>query len=236
MREDSIVFDGVRVDFHGNSVLCVPNLSIPARKLVAIVGPNGGAKTTLLRTILGSITHEGTVVCPPSLRRWAYMAQTSVERKEFPLTVEEYVSAGLYPSCGALGSIADDARERLYEAMHKVVLKGFEKRLLKSLSGGEWQRVQLARMLVLGAEGFILDEPFSAMDRRIVMVLQKQLQDLRDAGKTLLVVTHDLVSVKKFFDYAILLRGEVVACGAPEDVLTSSHIEKAYGWMVDGSF
>ena len=233
---DSVVFDSVRVDFQGRDVLTIPELVIPARKLVAIVGPNGGAKTTLLRVLLGEVCFQGQVTQPEFLQdSWAYMEQSATERRKFPLTVGEYISVSLYREYGIVRSFLKKGRKRLRDALESVSLHGFEGRLLKQLSGGEWQRVQLARLLLLGASGYALDEPFSAMDRRVVGIMQERLRSLRDAGKTLLVVTHDLVSVKELFDYVILLRGGVVACGSPKKVLTAANIEQAYGWMVNSA-
>ena len=235
--DSCIAFKKVRVLFRGETVLEVPELSVPTQKLIAVVGPNGAAKTTFLRAMLGKLKCSGHVSMPAVLRKKnAYMAQNAVERKDFPLTVSEYISASLYGEYGVLKKVDEQGKERVDEALERVALKGFAQRLLKGLSGGEWQRVQLARLLLLDAYCYVLDEPFSAVDRNMVVILQKRLQELCDQGKTVFVVTHDLVAVQKFFDYAILLRGEVVAAGLPKDVLTAQNIEKAYGWLVDGSF
>lgn len=235
--QDSVVFRNVRVSFQGREVLHVPDLAFPARKLVAVIGPNGGAKTTFLRVLLGEIPFKGKVAVPALLQQsWAYMEQSATaEYRRFPLTVAEYIAVSLYPEYGASRAFSKEGWRRLCDALNGVSLHGFESRLLKHLSGGEWQRVQLARLLLLGVEGYALDEPFSAMDRRVVGIMQERLKDLCRAGKTLVVVTHDLVSVKNFFDYAILLRGGVVACGKPKEVLTSANIEQAYGWMVNSA-
>jgi len=221
------VLRDLKVSFQKNTVLNIPSLSVPSQKLVAVVGPNGGGKTTFLRALLArDVRYAGSVSCPCS---WVYMAQNASERKDFPITVKEYVAAGLYKLSGPFSQFSEDDCAKIVQGLEQVCLTGYQDRLLHQLSGGEWQRVQLARFLLLESGGYLLDEPFSAMDRRMVHLLQERLQNLREKGKTIFVVTHDLVSVREFFDYAILLRGDVVAHGKPSEVLVHQNIEKAYG-------
>jgi len=227
----ALILKDVRVTLQGADVLQVPYLELPVRKLVAVVGPNGGGKTMLLRVLSQNIAYSGAVDLPNVCQSWAYMDQASVERKDFPVSVSEYVSMGLYGRYGFARTFCGDGVRSISDVLKRVALEGFESRLLMQLSGGEWQRVQLARLLLLDPDGYILDEPFSAVDRRMANVLQKYLQTLRDRGKSLFVVSHDLHAVKNLFDYVILLRGGVVAAGAPNEVLTAENIERTYGLL-----
>ncbi len=225
-----ITFRNIQVCYGKQEALSVQELDIPVGKVTAIVGPNGGGKTTLAKVLCGEIAFSGSVnVDPESI---SYLHQSAGERNDFPVTVLEYVSLGLFPALGVKKSFAGEPLNRIKKMLEVVYLSAHQNKLLSQLSGGEWQRVQLARQLLLDKPIIVLDEPFSAMDCKVSSMLQERLRDVASDGKTVVVITHDLASVKKFFDWTVVLSQKVKAVGNPQEVLTGELLEMVYGLEV----
>ncbi|GBD06460.1 Fe(3+) dicitrate transport ATP-binding protein FecE [bacterium HR21] len=226
---DVTVFYGRRVALWG--VTC----QIPAGCLAAIVGPNGAGKSTLLRALVGLVPVERGEVrllgSPPAeaRSRMSYMPQRESVDWDFPLTVLDVVLMGRYGRLKLFQRPGKQDYERAWEALRRVGLDALARRQLGELSVGQQQRVFLARALAQDAELYLMDEPFAGVDAATEQVLLDTLLELRRAGKTVVVVHHDLHVVASLFEWVVLLNLRVIAAGRTEEVLTASSLQKAYG-------
>lgn len=211
------------------------SVSINAGKITGIIGPNGSGKSTFLKSILGIIpAKSGTVTFfGSSLEKYrskiAYVPQRESIDWDFPITVEEVVAMGrIRPKkWWSRTTLAD--KELVKETLKKVQLSEFLTRQIGQLSGGQQQRVFLARALAQEAELIIMDEPFVGIDMASQESILAIVQKLRDSGKTVVIVHHDLSVVARYFDDVVLLNKQLVANGPIDEILQSENIEKAYG-------
>jgi iron complex transport system ATP-binding protein len=237
-----IAFVGVRVRYHGARIPAVDDVSLdaPRGRLTAVVGPNGSGKSTLVRALIGQVPVEAGRVeidgaaiddrARPSLaRRLAVVTQR--EEPAFPLGVREYVGLGRYPHLGLFrGAGAADA-EAIAHAVARTEIEPYLDRAITELSGGEWQRVRLARALAQGGEALVLDEPTTFLDVGHEMAVFELLARLADDGQAVLLVSHQLNLVARFAHHMVLMRrGRVVAVGSPADVMQGSVLESVYDW------
>jgi len=219
------------------------DVAVPRGALVGIVGPNGSGKTTLLHLLLG--THRptaGTVDAfgRPSAdwrrrdlaRRVAVVAQR--EEPVFPLRVREAVALGRYPHVGPFRPFAAADAAAVQRALELADATQLADRWIQNLSGGEWQRVRLARALAQEPEVLVLDEATANLDLRHEMEAFSLVTDLVHAqGLTGLLVTHHVNLVARFVDRLVVLdRGHVVAAGTPAEVLRREVIERVFAWPV----
>jgi zinc/manganese transport system ATP-binding protein len=197
---------------------------LPSQSLTAVVGPNGAGKSTLLKIISNLITpNKGTVIWKNPLKL-AYLPQHSLLDRSFPLTVFDIVAMGMWQRIGVLGGFSHEKKEKIYQALEKVGLKGFEKRGLSELSGGQFQRLLFARMIVQDADFLLLDEPFAAVDEETTKDLLKLIQGWHNHGKSIMAVMHNLDLVRKYFPYTLLLARKVVAFGKTASILTTESL------------
>jgi manganese/zinc/iron transport system ATP- binding protein len=210
------------------------DLRVPAGVLMGVVGPNGAGKTTLLKAILGLIpVVSGQVLIQGKPFRnntaaVAYVPQKSSVDWEFPTTVFDLVQMGTYGQLGWFRRPGKAERERTTHALEQVGLIDFQHRQIGQLSGGQQQRSFLARALVQQASVYVLDEPFQGVDAMTERAIIDILRKLRDAGKTLLVVHHDLHTVPTYFDSVTLLNVRVVASGPVAETFTPEQIQRTY--------
>lgn len=202
--------------------------------ITGIIGPNGAGKSTLLKAILNILPFEGEVQIDQAdskkmLKNIAYVEQKSAIDFSFPITVEECVSLGMYSNLGLFKRVRKEDWEKVYRALDQVGLKGFEKRQIGELSGGQFQRVLVARCLVQEADYIFLDEPFVGIDLVSEQIIMDILHELKDRGKTILIVHHDLSKVKHYFDQVIILNKELITVGKTEDVFNKAILLRAYG-------
>lgn len=202
--------------------------------ITGIIGPNGAGKSTLLKAILNILPFEGEVQIDQvdskkMLKNIAYVEQKSAIDFSFPITVEECVSLGMYSNLGLFKRVRKEDWEKVYRALDQVGLKGFEKRQIGELSGGQFQRVLVARCLVQEADYIFLDEPFVGIDLVSEQIIMDILHELKDRGKTILIVHHDLSKVKHYFDQVIILNKELITVGKTEDVFNKAILLRAYG-------
>ncbi|MFN8573825.1 MAG: ABC transporter ATP-binding protein [Gemmatimonadaceae bacterium] len=206
-------------------------------QLTAIVGPNGSGKSTLVRALLGrvpvaagSIALDGDSVEQLSRREIARRMAVVVQREEpvFPMRVSEYIALGRYPELGAWGR-QPDRDDALRMAATAAGIGEFLGRTTDQLSGGEWQRVRVARALVQGARTLVLDEPTAALDIGHEMEAFELMAALASAGRCMLVISHQLNLVARFAHRVALLKaGRVVALGSPDDVMRADVLEGVY--------
>ncbi len=210
----------------------------PEKTLLGIIGPNGSGKTTLLKSILGIITPTtGNIkVFGKTYDRFehqiAYVPQKNSVDWNFPTDVFDVVLMGRYAHLSWFQRPTIQDKQIAWQALEMVQIQDFAHRHINQLSGGQQQRVFLARALAQQAQIFILDEPFVGIDIVTENLILQLLQQLRSQGKTILVVHHDLATVKKYFDWTFLMNTKHIALGPTSDVLTEENIAQTFGAQV----
>jgi iron complex transport system ATP-binding protein len=211
-------------------------------RLVAVVGPNGSGKTTLVRALAGLVAPEsGSVLLrdrpvaswsrPALARVMAVVSQR--EEVTFALTVDEAVMLGRYAHLGPLAAPRAADRSVVTAALARCDVTDLAGRSVDTLSGGEWQRVRVARALAQEPEVLVLDEPTASLDVRHEMELFELVRQLVDGGLAGLVITHHINLAARFADRMILLdRGRIAAEGAPVDVLRREVLDRVFQWPV----
>ncbi len=223
------------VAYRDKPVLWDIDLVVPAGVLMGVVGPNGAGKTTLLKSILGLVTPvSGRVLVHgqpyrANKRQVGYVPQRGSVDWDFPATVFDLVLMGTYGELGWFRRPGAVQREAAADALAKVGLTAVAKRQIAELSGGQQQRAFLARALVQEAPVYLLDEPFAGVDAVTERAVIDILRELRTQGRTVLVVHHDLQTVRDYFDQVTLLNVRKVASGPTADVVTPANLTAAYG-------
>ena len=210
------------------------SLVLQGPTITGIIGPNGAGKSTLLKSMLGIIPHEGHAFIDDkemnkSLKKVAYVEQKIHIDYNFPIKVKECVSLGLYPSIPLFHTLKASHWKKVAEALEIVGLSDYADRQISQLSGGQFQRVLIARCLVQEADYILLDEPFVGIDSVSEEIIMNTLRNLKKAGKTVLIVHHDLGKVPHYFDQVLLLNKEVIAFGPTKESFTQANLKQAYG-------
>ena len=235
-------FDDVHVRYPraDREALAGVSLDAPAGRVTAVVGPNGSGKSTLVRALLGRVPLArgrillgGTPATELDRRAVARRVAVVPQREEltFALPVREYVLLGRYPHAPTWSgpSAADHAAVRA--ALAAADVGELAERTTDVLSGGEWQRVRIARALAQGADVLVLDEPTTFLDVAHEMAVFELTDRLARDGRAVLLVSHQLNLVARFADHIVLLhRGAVAAAGAPAHVMDASTLERVYDW------
>ncbi len=210
-------------------------LSVPRRAMVGIVGPNGGGKSTLIKAMLGLVPKQGgevEILGRPVDRRTrrlvGYVPQREDVNWNFPVSAFDVVMMGRVPSMKLLRQPTACDKELVWEALRTVGMEKFADTRIGEFSGGQQQRIFLARALAQEAELLLLDEPVSGVDAPSQHEIFDLLCGLQEAGKTVIVTTHDLSCVAERFDLALLLNRRLVAFGRPEEVFTSQLLNETY--------
>ena len=210
------------------------NLEIPAGKLVGVIGPNGSGKSTLIKTILGFVAPEfGTVkifgeAAEKSRGRVAYVPQRGAVDWNFPVTVREVALMGCYGKVPFWRDLSAEDFQIADQALEMVRMADFRDRQIGQLSGGQQQRVFMARAMAQGGEILLLDEPFAGVDAATERAILDVLEQTREAGRTLVVVHHDLATAAEYFDSLVLLKQRCFAHGPPESVLHPELLSEVY--------
>ncbi len=210
------------------------SLVLQGPTITGIIGPNGAGKSTLLKGMLGIIPHEGHAFIEDkemkkSLKKVAYVEQKIHIDYNFPIKVKECVSLGLYPSIPLFHTLKASHWKKVAEALEIVGLSDYADRQISQLSGGQFQRVLIARCLVQDADYILLDEPFVGIDSVSEEIIMNTLRELKKAGKTVLIVHHDLGKVAHYFDQVLLLNKELIAFGPTKETFTQANLKQAYG-------
>lgn len=222
------------VSYGGRPALWDVDASFPARTLSAVVGPNGSGKSTLLRAALGLVpadAGQAEVLGRPAREARdlvAYVPQREAVDWDFPITVREVVEMGRYRRAGWVRRLRRVDRDAVDAALARVGMADLARRQIGQLSGGQRQRAFVARALAQEASVMVLDEPFQGIDARTEAALLRLLSELRDGGTSLVVVHHDLATVRAAFDWAVLLNVRVVAQGPTAHVMTPENLRRAY--------
>jgi len=235
MNTPLIEAKALTVRYHYKPVLWNIDCSLSAGRMIGIIGPNGSGKTTFLKTLMGLLKPDsGTVRLfgkepKQVLERLSYVPQRESVDWDFPARVQDVVLMGRYRRSNLLGRLSKEDRRLADEAMDEVGLTEFAKRQIGELSGGQQQRVFLARAIARQPELFLMDEPFAGVDAATEDAILRLLARLRDKGRSVVIVHHDLQTAQRFFDELVLLRTRLIASGPTEQVLTVEHLDEAYG-------
>ena len=223
------------VAYHKRPVLWGVDVEVPAGQLVGVIGPNGAGKSTLIKAAMGLLPVSSGWVkvfgqpVKDNLRRVGYVPQRESVDWDFPVSVIDVVLMGRYGHLGLFKRPRKEDREVARECLEKVKMLPYADRQISNLSGGQQQRVFLARALAQESDLYFMDEPFAGVDAATEAAIVTILQELKDQGKTLLVVHHDLPTAKTYFDSLLLLNMRVVAFGPTEEVFNYDLLQSTYG-------
>lgn len=237
-----IAFEGVHARYPGAALEALSGVSFraPAGRLTAVVGPNGSGKSTLVRALLGRVPvaaghvrADGADVRGMSREGLARRVAVVSQREEpaIPLVVRDYIALGRAPWQRPWTPPTAEDRAAVEAAVLQSAVGDLAERRTDTLSGGEWQRVRVARGLAQGTPALVLDEPTTYLDIAHEMACFELLAALARAGRAVLVVSHQLNLVARFADRVVLLsRGRVVAEGTPDEVMRGETLERVYEW------
>jgi manganese/zinc/iron transport system ATP- binding protein len=223
------------VAYHRKPVLWDVDLSLPEGKLIAVVGPNGAGKSTLIKAILGLVPRASGAISiygksyEDQRRLVGYVPQRESVDWDFPVNAMDVVAMGIYRQIGWLKPVTRKHHLKAIEELEKVGMAAYAKRQISQLSGGQQQRVFLARALAQDAKLYFMDEPFAGVDVATEKAIIALLKELKSAGKTCVVVHHDLQTVPSYFDHVVLLNMRVVDAGPIDTVFTEDNLKKTYG-------
>ena len=234
--EDNIVLTmrGICMTFPGVKALDNVDFTLRKGEIHALMGENGAGKSTLIKAMLGLLPHSGKVQLDQKdlsqvLQRVAYVEQKSAIDFHFPITVRECISLGLYPHLSIFKRKSKEDLQKVENALKLVNLLDLADRQIGQLSGGQFQRVLIARCLVQEADVIFLDEPFVGIDSVSEDIIMQTLKTLKKEGKTILIVHHDLSKVPAYFDQVLLLHRKLIAFGKTEETFTKENLHAAYG-------
>ena len=222
---------------NGHTALSDASFAIPTGSITALVGVNGAGKSTLFKAIMGFVpVARGSVsVLGRPVRRAlkeglvAYVPQSEDVDWNFPVLVEDVVMMGRYGRMGPFRIARTADRAKVAEALDRVGMTPFAKRQIGELSGGQKKRVFLARALAQDGQVILLDEPFTGVDVTTEDAIVALLKELREEGRVMLVATHNLGSVPRFCDRAVLIDRTVLAAGPTGEVFTEANLRRTFG-------
>ena len=223
------------VSYQKRPVLYGVDVTVPAGSLVGVVGPNGAGKSTLIKSVMELVQFSDGWVkvfgedLKNNISRVGYVPQRESVDWDFPVSVIDVVLMGCYGRLGLIRRPGKAEKEKAHAALKKVGLEVYAKRQIANLSGGQQQRVFLARALAQESDLYLMDEPFAGVDAATESAIVELLREIRDQGKTLIVVHHDLGSAREYFDMMLLLNMRVVAFGKTEEVFTGDLLQQTYG-------
>ena len=226
---------GLTVSYGEKPAVFSVDATFPARSLSAVIGPNGAGKSTLLKAALGVIPRlSGTVTVfgaplAKARHRIAYVPQRASVDWDFPTRVIDVVLMGLYRELGLLRLVRERHRRRALDCLARVGMADFALRQIGQLSGGQQQRVFLARALAQDADLTLLDEPFAGVDAATEKAIIDVLKSLKDEGKAVVAVHHDLATVADYFDHVFLVNVRRIAEGPVASTFTAANLQATYG-------
>ncbi|HEY5600356.1 MAG TPA: ABC transporter ATP-binding protein [Candidatus Manganitrophaceae bacterium] len=230
-----VSFSGVTCGYHQKVVFRNLSLNIFPGQFTGLVGPSGAGKSTLLKVILGvvpalsgAVSVAGFPVRDRTPAQVGYVPQIETVDWDFPVTVEQVVAMGLYRESARLPWLTRGERGRIQELLDQLAIGSYAQRHIKALSGGEQQRVFLARALIGRPSLLILDEPTSGVDLKTQHAILHLLGELNRKGVTILLTTHDLNAVARHLPWVICFNQTVIAQGDPNEIFTSAILSRTY--------
>ncbi len=226
---------GLTVSYGQKPAIFSVDMTVEDGSMTAIIGPNGAGKSTLLKAALGivpAVSGSATIYGTPLSKardKIAYVPQRASVDWDFPTRVIDVVLMGMSRELGLLRPVRTRHRVRAIECLTRVGMQDFATRQIGQLSGGQQQRVFLARALAQGASLYLLDEPFAGVDAATEKAVIAVLKSLRDEGKTVVCVHHDLSTIGEYFTHAVLLNIRKVAEGPVAEAFTAETLQATYG-------
>jgi manganese/zinc/iron transport system ATP- binding protein len=235
MNHSPLVIRDLSAAYQKKPVLRNISFEAPEGKLIGIVGPNGAGKSTLIKAALGLVPPlEGEVFIygkpyKEQVRSVGYVPQRESVDWDFPTSALDVVTMGRYGHLGWFKRPGREDKRIAMECLAKVGMSEYADRQISQLSGGQQQRVFLARALAQNAQLYFMDEPFVGVDAATEKAIITLLEELKQQGKTVLVVHHDLSTVKEYFDWVLLLNVEMIGFGPTSEVFNRTNLQRAYG-------
>ena len=237
MHTPSIQVENVTVAYSGKVALHGATLQLQSGSICGLVGMNGSGKSTLFKAIMGFIKPQSGRVLIHGLptskvqkqNLVAYIPQSEDVDWNFPVSVEDVVMMGRYGYMNMLRIPSRRDRLIVLDSLERTHMTEFKDRQIGELSGGQKKRAFLARVLAQQGEVILLDEPFAGVDIKTEKAIVQLLAELRDAGKTILISTHDLTSISTFCDQVILVNRTILAYGPTSEVFTSENLARTFG-------
>ncbi|MEM1138708.1 MAG: metal ABC transporter ATP-binding protein [Pseudomonadota bacterium] len=226
---------GLTVSYGTRPAVFSADLTFPPGTMTAIIGPNGAGKSTLLKGALGVLPLLAGEVrffgksLKRSRDRVAYVPQRASVDWDFPARAIDVVGMGLYPQLGALQFFGASHKQTALECLARMGMEAFAERQIGQLSGGQQQRIFLARALAQAADLILLDEPFAGVDAATEATIISLLNNLKQEGRTIVCVHHDLSTVQDYFDRVALLNIRVMAEGQTQSAFTAAALQATYG-------
>ncbi len=231
----AIEIHDMTVAYQRKPVLWDIDLILPEGKLICIVGPNGAGKSTLIKAALGLVPLASGKVefygRPFARQRHlvGYVPQRESVDWDFPVTVLDVVLMGTYGRLGWFRRPGNAERQWAMQCLEQVGMADYAARQIRRLSGGQQQRVFLARALAQDAKIYFMDEPFVGVDAATEQAVVRLLRRLRADGKTVVVVHHDLQTVRLYFDHVVLINMRLVEAGPVDEVFTNENLQHTFG-------
>ncbi|MCP3659207.1 MAG: metal ABC transporter ATP-binding protein [Bacteroidetes bacterium] len=233
--DPSIEIHDMTVSYNRKPVLWGVDISLPKNQIISIVGPNGAGKSTLLKSIMGLIEIDSGYIkiFDKSLNeirhKVSYVPQRESVDWDFPASVYDIVMMGRYQYMGLFRRASKKDKEIVLDSMEKLSIASLKNRQISQLSGGQQQRVFLARALAQQADIYFMDEPFSAIDISTENAIIELFKEMVKLNKTIIVVHHDIYSVKNYFDWTVMLNMRIIASGPTNQVLNAENFKETYG-------
>lgn len=230
------VVENISAAYRDRLALSGVSFTVPSGEIMAILGPNGAGKSTLIKAMLELIPRVSGKAeffgknLSQVRKRIAYMPQSASIDWDFPARVKDVVLMGTYTHLGWLRRPGKKEHQAALAAMEQLDISDLANRQISELSGGQKQRTFVARALAADADLLVMDEPFAGVDMKSEKTILQVLRSLASSGKTVLLVHHDLATVKDFCSSVLLLReGNLVASGPLDTTFTAKNISQAYG-------
>ena len=235
-KDYAVEVEDLTVAYDAKPVLWDIDLKIPKGQLMAVVGPNGAGKTTLIKAMLGFLKPvtgvirflDGSADMSTLKNRIGYVPQSGSVDWDFPATVQDVVLMGCYGKLGWIRRPRKADSELAKQTLQKVGMQEYCSRQISQLSGGQQQRVFLARALAQEADVYFMDEPFKGVDAQTERAIVALLKELKEQGKTVVVVHHDLQTVPDYFDWVTLINLRIVASGPVAEVFHEENLKRTY--------
>lgn len=231
----NVQIENLTVSYGGKTALDQVTLELESGTITGIIGPNGAGKSTLIKGMMklvhveqGRVMVNGHAV-EKERKNIAYVEQRSALDLSFPISVYDTVLLGTYPKLPLMKRPGRMEKQKAAAALETVKMTDYADRQIGALSGGQLQRVFIARALAQDAEIFLLDEPFVGIDMVSENLIMEILYALRDQGKIIAIVHHDLHKVEEYFDNVVILNRRLITSGSVKEHFTTENIRQAYG-------
>ena len=219
---------------YNKSILIDLNLFLPAGRLSAVIGPNGAGKSSLINLIMGQLVPDKGYIKlfdqPLSRVRSqvAYIPQQRTFDTNFPISVSEFIMTGLYSQIGLINRPQKEDKDKVDHYLKKLNLHTVANTSISRLSMGQLQRICLARVYAQEASLYFMDEPLSAIDAPTQREILQEFKCMTRAGKTFIIIHHDLSFVQEYFDWVVILNKHLIASGPTKEVFRKKYLEQAY--------